>query len=733
MLKNYIVIAFRNLARFKGFSFINIFGLAIGVTCSVMLFLFVLDDLSYDTFNKKSGQIYRLFVDVSINGKKSISSKTAPPLGPTLAARFPEVETFTRIGYFGSRKFQLQEKEFRTGRIYAVDSTFFNVFTLPLLEGNPRTVLNRPNTLVVTESASKNYFGTGSLVGKVLHTDDGKDLLITGIMKDFPSNSHFSCEFLESMVSYPESQNQEWLMGGYTTYIVLRKDCTPQAFEKKLETIVTDYVGPQATILLGVPMSDFLAQGNKYKLSLQSLSSIYLHSQRDFGIDLNTEWGDIKSGDIAYTYIFLAVAVFILLLAVVNFINLTTARSERRAKEVGIRKTLGATQPLLIQQFLVEALLMSSISVFLAFGMIESLLPFFNELSGKTLELHLLNNFYTLPALICFTIFVGLFAGSYPAFYLSSFQPMQVLKSISTHGSRKSTLRSILVIFQFTISISFVIGTIVVRSQLDYLQNKNLGFNKEQLLVINNVGLLGGKIDAFKQELLKNSNVVALSNSSRLFQSGIPGSSFLLNKKIGADPMAFQFVECDYDFLKTYQIAMAAGRFFSKEYSTDSSAVVINQAALKEFGGIDPINKELTKLKDREETRTYTIIGVVNNFNYESLHQQIRPLALHLSPVKTLANIITVRVQAGDIKRTISYCEETWKKFVGNERFNYGFVDQNLARLYQSEQKTSIIATVFSCLAIVIGMPWPIWPCCICNRTTDQRDWHSENSRRIHY
>lgn len=366
------------------------------------------------------------------------------------------MQTFTRIGYFGEHKFKLQEKEFRTGRIYAVDSTFFDVFTLPLVEGNPKTVLDRPNTLVVTESAAKKYFGAESPMGKTLHTDNGKDLLITGIMKDFPTTSHFSCEFLESMVSYPESQNQQWLMGGYTTYIVLRKDCNPVEFDKKLTTIMRDYVGPQASILLGVPISSFLAHGNNYKISTQPLTSIYLHSHRDYGIDLNTEWGDIKSSDIAYTYIFLAVAIFILLLAVVNFINLTTARSERRAKEVGIRKTLGATRPLLIQQFLVEALLMSSISVFLAFGMIEAILPYFNELSGKTLELHLLNNFYALPTLICFTIFVGLLAGSYPAFYLSSFQPMQVLKSIGTHGSRKSTLRSILVIFQFTISISFV-------------------------------------------------------------------------------------------------------------------------------------------------------------------------------------------------------------------------------------------------------------------------------------
>ena len=703
MLKNHFVIALRNLKRFKGFSFINIAGLAVGITCSITLFLFVLDDLSYDRFNKLSDQTYRLFVNVSINGKESINSKTASPLGPTLAMQYPEVVTYTRIGYFGSRRFRYQDKDFRVGKIYAADSTFFDIFTLPFVEGNQRTALTRPNTLVVTESAARKYFAAESPVGKVLHTEDGRDLLLTGLMKDFPANSHFSCEFLESLTSYAESQNQRWLDLRVATYIVLRKDCDARAFEKKLEKTVVEYVSPQAEVLLGVPASEFLARGNKYNIYLQPLTSIYLRSQRDYGIDLNTEWGDAKSSDIAYTYVFLAVAIFILLLAVINFVNLTTARSERRSKEVGIRKTLGATRPLLIRQFLTEALLMSSIAVFIAVGLVQILLPYFNALSGKALELRLLNSLYTIPALLCFTGFVGILAGSYPAFYLSSFQPMQALKPTSAKGSRKSTLRSILVIFQFAISISFVIGTLVVRSQLDYIQNKNLGFNKEQLLVINNTRFLGGKTDAFKQELSKNPNVVSLTNSTRLFQSGVPGSAFLFNKKVGTDPLMFQYVECDYDFLNTYQIAMSSGRFFVRDFSTDTSAIVINEAALKLFAGMDPIGKELTRIGLKNEVRTYTIIGVVRDFHYESLHQQIRPLVLYLGQESRGANFIAARVQTGNLQRTISYVEQTWKAFVPTERFNYSFVDQNLARLYQSEQNTSIIATVFSCLAIFIA------------------------------
>ena len=703
MLRNHFVIAIRNLKRFKGFAFINIVGLAVGITCSMTLFLFVLDELSYDRFNKLADQTYRVFVSLSINGKESVNSKTAPPLGPTLSSSFPEVLTYTRVGYFGSRMLKYGDNTFRIGKIYAADSAFFEVFTLPFLEGNHKTALLRPNSLVITESAAKRFFGHESPVGKVLRSDDGRDYIITGLIKNFPSNSHFSCDLIESLLTYPESQSQNWLDLKFNTYIVLRKDCDPRAFEKKLENIVSHHVAPQVASLLGVPASQFLAQGNRYGMYLQPLTSVYLRSQREYGIDLNTEWGDVKSSDFAYTYIFLAVGIFVLLLAVINFVNLTTARSERRSKEVGIRKTLGATRPLLIRQFLIEALLMSSIAVFIAVGMVQILLPYFNTLSGKVLELRLLGSFYTIPALLCFTAFVGILAGSYPAFYLSSFQPMQVLKSISSKGSRRSTLRSILVIFQFAISISFVIGTIVVRSQLDYIQNKNLGFNKEQLLVINNTRFLGSTIDAFKQELSRNPNVVSLSNSTRMFQTGIPGSAFLVNKKVGTDPIMFQYVECDYDFLTTYQVAMSSGRFITRGFSTDTSAIVINEAALKLFGGMDPIGIELTKIGFKDEVRTYTVIGVVRNFHYESLHQQIRPLVLYLGRENSGANVIAVRVQTGDLQKTINYCEQTWKSFVANERFNYSFVDQNLARLYQSEQKTSIIATVFSCLAIFIA------------------------------
>jgi len=704
MLTHDIMIALRNLKRFKGFSFLNIAGLSVGITCSIMLFLFVLDELSYDRFNTRAGQTYRVFVSMSINGKGSTNAQTAAPLGPALASTFPEVVTYTRVGAFGSRTFRYQDNTFKVGKIYTADSTFFDVFTLPFLEGNPHTALDRPNTTVITETAARRYFGRESPVGKVLKGDGGQDLVITGLMEDFPANSHFACDFLVSLATDPESRSHSWLDLNYTTYAVLRRDCDPRAVEEKLKSLVSDYVGPEAAVVLGVPASQFLAQGNTYALHLQPLTSVYLRSQREYGIDQNTAFRDFKSSDIVYVQVFLAVALFILLLAVINFINLTTARSERRAKEVGIRKTLGATRPLLIRQFLIEAILMSSISVVLAVGMIRLLLPFFNELTGKTLGFPLFNDFSTIPLLVSFVLLVGVLAGSYPAFYLSSFQPMHVLKSVGPKGGRKTVLRSVLVIAQFAISISFFIGTMVIRSQLEYIQTKNLGFNKEQLIIVNNAGLLGTKVDACKQELSRDPAVVSSCQTTQMFQAGIPGCGLLFEQRTGTDPILFQYVECDYEFLKTYQLTLHSGRFFSREFSTDTSAIVINEAGLKECGGIDPLNKEFTRIDLKESGgRTYKIIGVVKNFHYESLHQKIRPLAIYLKPAMIRASLLTVRVQAGDMKTTIRRIEETWKTFSGNEKFTYGFLDQNLARLYRSEQKTNVIATVFSCLAIFIA------------------------------
>jgi putative ABC transport system permease protein len=703
MIKGFIKVSFRNLIRFKTHSIINIAGLAVGITCFITLSLFIEDELSYDKFYKNAGSIYRVYVKSSINGQESRNCKTGAPLGATMMRDFPEVINYTRIGYFGSHVLKYKDKVFRAYDMYTADSTFFDVFSLRFISGNPKTALVQPNSIVLTKTVAKRFFGNENPVGKILGVDSSVTYLVTGVIEDFPRHSSFSCGLLLSMSTYPVTENNHWLDMWYTTYVVLKKGTDPDVLQKKLEKIVYNDVGPQAELVIGVPMREFLNKGNRWGLYLQPLTSIYLYSQRDYGIDPNTEWSQQKTSDIEYVYIFTAVAIFILFLAVINFMNLTTARSETRAKEVGIRKTLGSNKAKLVGQFLTESIMVCFAAVIVALALLEIILPLFNQFINRNLELNLFDNFFTIPILILFVIVVGILAGSYPAFYLSSFRPVHLLRAKFDTRYRKSTLRSGLVVIQFAVSIALLIGTIIIKNQLDYIQNKKLGFNKENLYAIKNAGILGERLEPFKQELLKNPNITTLTNSSVMFTTGIPGNGYLYNKKMGTDPISSQFIDVDYNFLKTFQIPMVQGRFFSKEFSTDTSAVVINQAMMKECGTIDPIGKEITQLGIGNEAKTYKIIGVAKDFNYQSLHQQIQPLIFFLHSVRQPANVLTMRVSSNGLKNTVGFINDTWKKFANGEGIYSAFVDQDIAKLYDSEEKVSVVATIFSGLAIFIA------------------------------
>jgi len=389
---------------------------------------------------------------------------------------------------------------------------------------------------------------------------------------------------------------------------------------------------------------------------------------------------------------------------VINFMNLSTAKSARRAREVGVRKTFGSARSLLIFQFIGEAILTSSIAMLLAVVFLTLLLPYFNSLLEKDLSLLIINKYWTAPILIGFSILVGVLAGSYPAFYLSSFIPARVLKG-NSHESRKSMLRNGLVIFQFGISICLLIGTFVVRKQLDFIQNKNLGFNKEHLLAINNINLLGDHVEAFREELLKNAHVVSATNSTRMFHAGVPGNGFLFNQKTGTDPTFCQFIVVDYDFLKTFQIALKQGRFFSREFPADVDAVVVNEAAVATFVTDDVIGKDLVSLEASasDTGHVFKIIGVVSDFNYESLHRNVRPLVLHLKRKNSAAHVFTVRIASDDMSNTIHYISDKWKEIAPGEAMNYNFVDETLARLYAAEQKTNVVSIIFSSVAIFIA------------------------------
>ena len=693
MLKNYLNVAFRNLRKYKAFSFINIIGLAVGVACCIIILLYVKNEFSYDKFNKNADQIYRVHLKGRINNNEINMAMSPAPMGAAIKHDFPEVTAYTRIRNFGFPVLRYKNKAFSEERFYCVDSTFFNVFTVHFIEGNPKTALVQPNTVVITESMAKKYFGNDEPMGKILNADHRRDWIVTGVIKDFPKNSHFHFDFLGSIYTYKDSKSTFWLSNNYYTYFVLRQGVDYKQFQKQLNLDVLKYIGPQIEKVTGISLKQFKKKGLKYGFVLQPLTSIHLYSHLDYEIEPN--------GDASNVYIFLVIAIFILLIACINFINLSTARSEKRAKEVGIRKTLGSNKVQLVRQFISEAILTSILAVLLAVVLVEVMLPVFNSISGKEISLGLFENLTTIPFLICLAVIVGIIAGFYPAFYLSSFQPVKVLKS-EIKGKRKSLLRSGLVIFQFAVTIILFVGTFIIYNQLKYIQTKNLGFNKEQVVIINKADDIGIQIESFKKELLNNSKVISVSNSNAIPGNQNGDSTYRIEGSSNYHLQDLKQMWCDYGFDKTYGIKMKKGRFFSVEHPSDTSAVVINEAVVKIFSIKNPVGKDLIA-PDPNGDRRYKIIGITSDFNYESLHQPIRPLVFHLYKDHGFGQFVSVRIKPGNYQSTVSSLQKVWKKYAGNEAFDYNFLDRNLAHLYIADQRTSKLAATFSILAIFIA------------------------------
>ncbi len=696
MLKSYFKIAIRNIRKYKTFSFINIIGLATGIACFIAIMMYVQNELSYDTFNIHADRIYRVVISGRIGNTEFKSPHGPAPMGPFLLNDFPEVLSYTRIRNFGFPVLRYGNKAFSEERFFEVDSSFFKVFTVKFLKGNPNTALSQPNQVVITSSMAKKYFGDDNPIGKILNADNRANWVVTGVIADVPANSQFHYDFLGSLTTSEDSRSNYWLSNNYFIYFLLRKGTDPNVFQNKLNKEVLKYIGPQIVQVTGTSLEQLRKKGDSYGFLIQPMLSVHLHSHLDSELEPNS--------DISYIYIFSIIAAAILLMACINFVNLSTARSEKRAKEVGIRKTLGSHKPQLIGQFIAEAVLTSLISVVLAIILLEILLPLFNDISGKQINLGIFENIYVIPLLLGFAILIGFLAGSYPAFYLSSFSPVQVLKRELRSGNRKSALRSGLVIFQFAVSIALFIGTFIISEQLEYIQTKNLGFNKEQVVIINKTDDIGSQIHSFKQELLSNQNVLEVSNSSAIPGDQVGDSGCRLNDTPNSQLQDVRFMWCDKDFADAYKFNIDDGRFFSKEHPSDTMAVVVNEAFVKTFGVKNIVGRYLI-LPDRtpENSLSMKIIGVLKNFNYESLRQEIRPLAMRLYTQNNFGKFVSVRISPKDYPATIAFLENTWKKYAGNEAFDYNFLDKDLQRLYVDEQQTSKIASTFSVLAIFIA------------------------------
>jgi len=700
MLRNYLKFAIRLSFKHKVYSIINILGLAIGIASFLFILLYVQDELSYDKFHNNYDQIYRINTHGVLGGEDFNAPYTPIPLAENLILEFPEVETATRIVAGSHKLVSYKDKKFSEKKFFYSDSTFFEIFNIPLIHGNSGTVLNQPNTVVLTETTAKRYFGDEDAIGKVIKLDNGLDYKVTGICEDVPSNSHFHFDLMASLVTYEEFRSGgNWINLSLFTYVVFKEGADKASIEKKLEDLLIKYIGPQLEEYLGFSIKDFGDAGQRYEYYIQPITEIHLRSNLDSELE--------PRGQITYIYIFSLIGICILLIASTNFMNISTARSAVRAKEIGIRKVIGAHRFSLVQQFLSESVLFSVLALIIGLALVELLMQEFNTLTNKQLSITLFENFYLLPLLLTFSIILGVLAGSYPAYYLSAFNPIEVLRRDKKIGTKKSKLRSALVLSQFTVSIILFIGTIIIYKQLDFIQNKELGFEKENVVVLRRAYAIGKKFESFKAELMKNPAIISAS-----IANDVPGEnaseslSFLMPGHPNADLRPISFIVCDKDYLNTLNINLLAGEFFSKENTTDSVSITINQACAEALELDEPIGKYLIlpKLKDSLQNTYCKIVGVMNNFNYKSLHEEIKPVVCFpFSKAFWHVQYFAIKIKKGDIETTLSFLQDTWNEFADDQPFEFFFIENRLNSLYLNEKTSARLFIIFSILAIFIA------------------------------
>ena len=690
MIRNFVKIAVRNLRKNKAFSFINIFGLAIGLTSFMLIASFVYNELNYDQYPAAAKNIYRVKLSAIGNGDVAVYPNVDIGVGPGLKKAFPEVISFTRLSPSGPTFIQYQEKQFKEERLAYADSNFLQVFSIPLLEGDFSNALTDPNSIVVSKSFANKYFGKGQALGKSLLV--GKNVFkITGVFDKIPENSHFHFDAFLSLSTFHVS-HLTWSNIGYFTYLQLNDHADPKKLEAKFPQLVAKYVVPEIQHDMGVSLVEAQKSVGSFLFSLEPLRDIHLHSNTKYELELN--------GDIHYVYIFAALAVFILLLACINFTNLSTASAAKRSREVGIRKVMGSLKKQLIFQFLTESVLLTFLATICAYILIFLLLPYFNHVSGKNISFSFFVGFKTVSVILLLCILVGVVAGIYPSFFLSSFNTIKVLKGSSSTGSGKNVLRNGLVIFQFFVSITLIIATIIVFQQLHYMQNKKLGYDKEQVMYLPDAYLLGRLQDAFKDDLMRDTRVISAS-----IARSVPGSAnmdgteiFPKNENGNGAEIHTNIYHIDYDFLRTLGIPVAQGRNLSKDFPTDSSAILINEAAVRQLGwsGLNPLGRSIVRSGQKE----YKVVGVVNDFHYASLKQKIAPLMMMLG--NNYGGLI-IKLRAGDTKLYIDDLKKKWTSFHPEGAFNYQFLDENFASLYAAEQRTGQIFSSFTIIAILIA------------------------------
>jgi putative ABC transport system permease protein len=702
MLKNIFKVALRNLFKDKFYSFLNIIGLAIGIAASFLIVLYVVDELSYEQSFKDKERIYRVATAANFgDGQLTNIAASSAPMASGFKSQIPEVESITRFQPF-SLNITHGDKFYKENKVMFADSTFFDVFSYEVLEGNPKSILVEPNSLVITRTMAEKYFGEeaateGNVVGEILKTDRGA-FAITGILEDFKGNSHIDFDMLVSMSTNEDALNPIWISMNYFTYLKLIPGTDPADLEDKFRDMIIQHVVPQVVQYMSFPETELTPEkvDQNFKFYLQPFTGIYLTS------NLYAEFS--TNSNIQYVYIFSAIAIFIIVIACINFMNLATARSAKRAKEVGIRKTLGSASNRITSQFMLESFIFVFIAMLIALGLTEAFRSPFNMLAGKSLSFNIFQNPWILLMIIGFTFFIGLLAGSYPAFYLTRFKPVDVLKGSVSGGKKNSIFRSFLVVLQFIISIGLIVSTLLVFKQMSYIQTKSLGFEKENVIVLKNASRMGEMAQPFKQLLESQSEVVKASFTTHVPSQGYWSTAYKTQDDDATDHILFYgFSDFEYDEIMDFK--MKEGRYFSRDFPSDSNAVIINEEAAFTLGLSgnnykDAIGKKLETLNFTGERIAVEIIGVVENYHFKSLHNPIEGLSIRLG---SFGDNLAVRVHPGDHRESLAKFEQLWKENIPNLPFEYSFLDEDYEQMFVKESRMSSIFTIFSVLAILIA------------------------------
>ncbi|TWR27953.1 FtsX-like permease family protein [Mucilaginibacter achroorhodeus] len=695
MFKNLVKIAFKNLLKNRGVTLINIFGLALGLASCLLIVFYVVDELSFDKFNTNANRIYRVNTDISYGGNASSYAIGPPPLAAEAVNKLPQVEKAVRITTATEVRFKKGVENISEPKVANVDSTFFDVFTFPILHGDPHKALAEPHSIVLTERAAVKYFNTTDAVGRVLTmANNNENFKVTGVIANMPEQSHFNYDFLISMSTNEGSKANVWNSFIYSTYLLARPGTDATILNKNLDALFQSHFEKQP----GFNKQAFAKNGNYVRVNLTPLTDIHLRSNRQYELGTNS--------DVTYVYIFSSIALFILLLACINFMNISTARSANRAREVGVRKVLGSPRKMLIFQFLTESTLITLAAATIAVLAAWALLPAFNNIAGKALSINTQTIKWLLPALFIIVLTVGVLAGAYPAFYLSAFQPIAVLKGKLSNGFKGSLLRNSLVVLQFSVSIFLIIGTIVIYNQLNYIQQKDLGYDRSHVLVIKNtLGVENAR--ALKNELKQIAGVNNASLSGFLPTGTLrqPNSVFKSRTPVPKNAVFTEIWPVDEDYLPTMSMKLSQGRNFEEGNISDSSKVIINETAARALGyAANPIGKSLYYEPERGErdtaVRELKVIGVIKDFNFKSLRDNITPVVMML---QSNNNALSVKLQGADVKHFLPLIEAKWNKASPNQQFEYSFMGEDFNAAYRTEQRTGQLFLVFATLAIVIA------------------------------